>query len=464
MTDAAASKEGNSDVSAVVEQSVETALLTWRRNAVDIFMVCSVLGYLPAMILLTWGQCPPISWPVKLLLYLSYFVLVFAAFLKAINHRIRLYAILSMAYLTAIAGVLAYPGPFIRALPVALPIIGLVLSGIRCGRIAATASALLILSTPFLSTLCPLGAKKLINTAQPSTESLGLMLMQGTGLTAMLLALMILLELFYRFLGKALIDQHQAMNDVERKVNELTRAHATLAEEIDERRKLEQEITRIADEEKRRLGLEIHDGVCQQITGALLRCEALALRLDRGQPASPGDVKALSILLEEAIDEAHGVARGLCPLESNPNAIESAIRTLTRRTQRISGIPCRFVTAGDIQIYDQVKAQHLFRIAQEAISNAVRHAGATAINVELAITENRIVLQVIDNGNGLPTVLPTSGMGLRTMACRAHLLEGEFSVTPASQGGTCIRCTVPRSHLSLPFAQSNSSEEALHGA
>nr|WP_321464884.1 sensor histidine kinase [uncultured Desulfobulbus sp.] len=452
MTDAAASKEGYSGVSTGVEQSVENALLTWRRNAVNIFMACSVLGYLPAMILMLCGQCPPIAWAVKLLLYFSYLVLVFAAFLKAVNHRLRLYAILSLAYLTAIAGVIAYPGPFIRALPVALPVIGLVLSGIRCGRITAAASALLILLTPFLSTLFPVRAKSLTIGAQSSPESFGLMLMQGTGLTAMLLALMILLELFYRFLGQALTDQHHAMNEVERKVGELTRAHASLAQEVDKRRKLEQELTRIADEEKRRLGLEIHDGVCQQITGALLRCEALALRLDRGQPASPDDVKALSTLLEEAIDEAHGVARGLCPLEAAPNAIESAIRTLTRRTQRITGIPCRLVTTGNIHIDDQIKAQHLFRIAQEAISNAVRHAGATAINVELAIAENRIVLQIIDNGHGLPEVLPTCGMGLRTMACRAHLLEGEFSVTPLPQGGTCIRCTVPHSPPSPPFA------------
>ena len=435
-----------------LELQVKAALTNWRRKAIDFFMASSALVYLPVIILVACGFGPPLSLTSQFVVYATYSVLVLTVVLKNLDHRIRLYTVLSMAYLADIVGVVAYPGPFMRVLPVALPIIGLVLGGVRCGRLTTLLSILVILLTPFITTLPVLTSTLRIN-AVPPVEPVGLMLAQGVGLTAMLLLLMVLLEQFYGFLVKALIDQQQSANDIKRKVLKLTEAQDTLSKEIDERRKLEWEVTRIADEEKRRLGLEIHDGVCQQITGALLRSEALARRLDRGQPPTVEDVTALSVLLEEAIDEAHVVAKGLCPLESNPNAIAASLRTLTRRTQRISGVSCRFITTGDTKIPDPVIAQHLFRIAQEAVSNAVRHAHATRINVELLGTEGVINLQVEDDGDGLPAVLPPAGMGMHTMACRARLLEGEFTVTNAPGGGTCVRCKVPRTSLSPPVEE-----------
>lgn len=456
------SKECDSGISSAVELSVDAALFDWRRNAVEIFMVSSVLVYLPVIILLICGYGPPATWAVYLLVYTSYLAVALSAFLKILDHRIRFYTVLSVAYLTAIAAVFSYPGPFIRALPVALPIIGLVLSGVRCGRITAAVSVLVILLTPLL-TRFPGLTRTLRNNASPPVEPVALMLLQGIGLAAMLLALMALLERFYNFLVKALIEQHRSAADIERKVVELTNAHHTLSMEIDNRRKLEREITRIADEEKRRLGLEIHDGVCQQIAGALLRCEALARRVERGQPMIAEDIQAVSDLLEEAMDEAHGVARGLCPLESSPNAIEAALRTLARRTQRISGLACRFIASGDIRIPDPMKAQHLYRIAQEAVSNAVRHARATRINIALHGSENEISLQVEDDGQGLPTATSSTGMGLHTMACRVNLLEGEFTITSAPEGGTIVRCTVPRLGLSLPVEKSDATGDAIHG-
>lgn len=443
-----------------VDISVEAVLLHWRRKTIDIFMASSVLVYLPAIVLMLLGYGPPIPMAVKWLMYLLYFVLVLSAFLRDLHPRIRLFSMLGMAYLFSIVGGISFPGPFMRVLPVILPIIGLILCGIRCGRILAGLSVVVIVTTPMLSTL-PFFVRNL----QKSTVLLmepDIVLVQDFGLIATLLTMIVLLERYYQFLGKALVDQHQAISDVEHKVTELTKAHSTLAKETAQRRQLEQEITRIADEEKRGLGLEIHDGVCQQITGALLRCEALDLRLKRGQAATADDIRALSSLLEDAIDEAHGVAKGLCPLDASPNAIEVALRTFTRRTQRISGISCRFITSGDVEIFDLNKAQHLFRIAQEAVSNAVRHAQSTQINVGLHLTAHDIVLQVKDNGQGVPAVLPTSGMGLHTMACRAHLLEGELTVVPVSTGGTMVRCIVPRS-LPPRAEYSNALGTITHG-
>ena len=425
-------------------------------------MACFVLVYLPGIVLLLCGHGPPLAWPVKFLVVTSYLVIVLSAVFRSVDHRLRVCAMLGIAYLTGIAGVVAYPGPYIRAMPVTLPIIGLILAGFRCGRIATLISAVVILFTPVLIRI-PVLIRYLRSVALPFEEPLQLMFSQSVSLVARLLVLMVLLEGFCRFLVKALIDQHRSAADIERKVVELTKAHHTLAREVDKRLQLEREVTRIADEEKRRLGLEIHDGVCQRITGALLRSEALARRIERGEPTTTDEIAALSELLEEAIDEAHGVARGLCPLDASPNAIEAALRTLVRSTQRLSGVACRFIANGDIRIPDPVTAQHLYRIAQEAVSNAVRHARASRIDVELHGDKNGIRLLVTDDGDGLPTVLPTTGMGLNTMACRANLLGGEFSITPTPVGGTCVRCRVPRFNLSPPSEKADSTGDECHG-
>lgn len=445
-----------------MELSVEAALFDWRRNAFDVFMASSALGYLPLIVLVVCGLGSPLSWIVQFIVFTTYLIVVVAVFLRKLNYRIRFYTMLSMAYLTAIAGVVAYPSLFMRTLPIALPIIGLVLAGVRCGRITTVLSTLVILLTPYLTAL-PVLTRNLRSKALPSMEPVSFMFTQSVGLTAMLLLLIVLLEKFYGFIVKALIDQHRSANEIKRKIIELTKAHDSLSREIDRRQRLEREVTRIADEEKRRLGLEIHDGVCQRITGAILRSGALARRIDRGQSPTADEIAALSSLLEEAIDEAHGVARGLCPLDSSPNAIEAALRTLARSTHRLSDVSCRFIANGDIRIPDPVTAQHLYRIAQEAVSNAVRHARASRIDVELHGNENGIRLQVADDGDGLPTALPTAGMGLNTMACRANLLAGEFSLTPAPGGGTCVRCIVPRFSLSPPIKQSDSTEDECHG-
>ncbi len=105
---------------------------------------------------------------------------------------------------------------------------------------------------------------------------------------------------------------------------------------------------------------------------------------------------------------------------------------------------CEFITNGDVRVPDPAIAQHLYRIGQEALSNAVRHAHARRICVELRGSDGELILQVQDDGAGLPAERPAGGMGLRTMAYRAQILDGEFAVAPAPGGGTRVTCRVPR--------------------
>jgi signal transduction histidine kinase len=171
----------------------------------------------------------------------------------------------------------------------------------------------------------------------------------------------------------------------------------------------------------------------------------MEVQLERGASPSSAELGALSSLLGEAINEARAVAQGLCPLEPSPDALAQALRALARRTHSLSGVPCEFIAAGDVRVEDSAAAQHLYRIAQEALSNAVRHAHASRIAIDLRGSEDGLVLRVEDNGVGFAGTVRPSGMGLRTMAYRARILEGEFKIEAAPGGGTLISCRVPRS-------------------
>jgi signal transduction histidine kinase len=185
----------------------------------------------------------------------------------------------------------------------------------------------------------------------------GLVWFRATLKAASLFAVMILLDRFHRLLLDALSQGIAAQRKVER--------------EMRERQRLEPELAAIGDGERRRLGQELHDGVCQQVTAALLCCQAMERRLERGGVLSGADFSPLSSLLAETIDDAHNVARGLCPLEPDPDALAPALRALTKRTQEMAGVRCEFRATADVRVHDPEAAQHLYRIGQEALSNAV---------------------------------------------------------------------------------------------
>jgi signal transduction histidine kinase len=253
---------------------------------------------------------------------------------------------------------------------------------------------------------------------------------QAAGLTAFLVTAMVLLDRFHRFLLAALDAQRAAVVQSEH--------------EMRERQRLERGIAAIGDEERRRLGRELHDGVCQQITAALLRCQALQRAVSRGTPLSAEEFGPLTALLTETIDDAHNVALGLYPLGTDPGALAPALRVLARRTEEMSGIRCQYVERGDVRVSDAVVAQHLYRIGQEALSNAARHSQASRITVGLEAGDGGLTLHVEDNGVGLPPDRRGVRMGLQSMDYRARLISGTLAVASAPGGGTRVTCRVPR--------------------
>lgn len=410
---------GDMDAKAGPESAaVKAALTAWRRKAADILMAASAGVHLPLIVLGAAGYGPALSWRTKAICIVAYVIMVGAALFRRVDYRPRLGAYFIGAYLVVgVANANFLGGAYAQVGLIAQPILALALCGSRAAKAAIIASATILVSGTLLHPLRGV-----------SRSSPYVVWYQAAALAAFLAVLMIVLTRFHRYLLEVLAAQFRAISEVKR--------------EMHERYRLEREIAGVADDERRRLSQELHDGVCQQVTAALLRSQVLGRRAKRGGTLSDGDFQALSSLLGEAIGDMRSIARGLCPLDPDPEALAPALRALAKRTQETAEVRCEFTATGDIRIPDTAMAQHLYRIAQEALSNAVRHAKAARISIELSGNANELLLQIEDDGVGLPAELPTGGMGMRTMAYRAKILGGELTIAPASPGGTCVICRI----------------------
>jgi len=409
--------------------AVDAALSTWRRKATNIVLAVLAAAFLPVAVLVILGYSPPVAPLPKAVILAAYFAICAAALFRRVEYRWRVAVSISALYLALFIAILVNPrGPYAEIGVVTIPIYALVLLGYPAARIAIVVSSAFLVSAPLLC-------------EQPGIiHLLGIYPAQKAGLpdvvwfrttveAAFLFALMVLLVRFHHFLLQELTQRITAQRKIEA--------------EMQERQRLEHEIASVSDREQLRLGHELHDGVCQQITAALLRCQALERRLERGGTLSGSDFVPLSSLLAETIDDAYSVARGLCSLGSDPDALAPALRALTERVQEMAAVQCKFLAAGDVWIADPEAAQHLYRITQEALSNAIKHAKPGCIAVELRSSNGELTLQVEDDGEGLPAATVSGGMGLRTMAYRAQILKGELTVAPAPSGGTRVTCRVP---------------------
>lgn len=428
--------------------AVDGALDQWRHKAADLLLVAAALTHLPVVILLMLGQGAPMAWWLRDAFIPLYVVMAVAALFRGVNYRTRLLVFFAVAYAAvAIASVVNPHGPYSQVGLVTIPSLVLILLGNRLATAAITASAALVPSAAFLRARP--GLMQLLGVGDsyaPSAEA------RIAVLVVWLMGLMLLLGRFERFLTNSLAAQfrtnaalERAKTELESEVAERTAAQSKVEREMRERQRLEGEMASLSDEERRRLGRELHDGVCQQVTAALLNCQVLGRRLKSGGALTESDFQGLSSLLSETIADARDIARGLCPLDSDPDALTSALRSLARQTQDMAAVPCEFSALGDVRVPDPLMAQHLYRIAQEALSNAVRHAHAGRIRIELDGSAEELLLRVKDDGAGLPAELPSYGLGMRTMAYRAETMRGELTISQAEGGGTCVTCRVPRS-------------------
>jgi signal transduction histidine kinase len=248
---------------------------------------------------------------------------------------------------------------------------------------------------------------------------------------------------FYLVFAVVLQNLLELQRDLERRVVERTSA---IAKAVAERMVLEKELLAISERERRRIGQDLHDSLCQHLTGTALAAQVLGEKLAvRNAPESAAADK-VARLVEEGISMSRQLAAGLQPVDSSPDGLMQALQQFSETTSSLFNVNCRFECESPVLVRDTAVATHLYRIAQEAVSNAIKHGRANSVLVSLNTQEDGTALSILDDGVGLPPepVRP-KGLGLGIMAYRANVIGAVFNVQRGRTSGSVVTCTVPLS-------------------
>jgi signal transduction histidine kinase len=208
-----------------------------------------------------------------------------------------------------------------------------------------------------------------------------------------------------------------------------------------EARALQEELLRVSDDERRRIGHDLHDGLGQQLTGVALLSKVLGKRLaERQMPEEAAQAEQISTLAAEMVGQAKHLARGLDPVPVQPDGLIQALSELCDSASRIFHVNCDFFT--DIPSFpcEPRVATHLFRIAQEGVSNAIKHGGARTIRVQLQQEGPGKVLSVRNDGKPFRPAQDGLGMGLRIMRHRSTTIGATLDIGPAADNQTLLVC------------------------
>ncbi len=214
-----------------------------------------------------------------------------------------------------------------------------------------------------------------------------------------------------------------------------------LFRDITERRRLEREILEISDRERQRMGQDLHDGICQQLAGIELMSQVLEQKLARRSKADATRAGEIARYVREAISQTRSVARGLSPVTLEAEGLESALRELAANTEKMFGVRCQVIIKESCARCELGAGIHYYRIAQEAVSNALKHGKASEVWIGLEARPDRTILSVDDNGSGLSGGWSAGGMGLRIMRYRAGMLGGTLVLEAREPRGTRVVCT-----------------------
>lgn len=219
-----------------------------------------------------------------------------------------------------------------------------------------------------------------------------------------------------------------------------------LIRDVTNRKLMEKEILEISNREQMRIGQDLHDGLGQHLTGITFLARALETKLTARQLPEAAEAAEIGKLVLQALSQTRNLARGLFPVELESTGLVPALKDLTTSVEKTFNISCQFAGDETVDVRNRTLAHHLFRIAQEAISNSVRHGQAQQVTVSLEPLEDKLALTVRDNGVGLPAGRrDAKGLGLRIMNYRAQKIGASLDIHPAEKGGTVMTCTFDHS-------------------
>ena len=219
------------------------------------------------------------------------------------------------------------------------------------------------------------------------------------------------------------------------------RGFAQVTRDVSELRNLERQVLEISDAEQRRIGHDLHDGLGQELTGLAFLTQNLERRLtEENAPAAPEAGRILS-LTNGAIDQVRSLARGFSPVELGPDGLRAGLHELSKKIRAVFGVVCEFQCENNVRINDDASGLPLYRIAQEAINNAVRHGKPSHLWITLKTDAGDVVLVVEDDGIGFDATLPRhEGMGIRVMSYRARMIGAPLDIQNRVAGGTIVTC------------------------
>jgi PAS domain S-box-containing protein len=215
--------------------------------------------------------------------------------------------------------------------------------------------------------------------------------------------------------------------------------------DVTERKKLEREILNVTTDEQRRMGQELHDGLGQELTGLSYLAASLCQKLQsKGLPEAEAAAD-LAKGIPEVLRQLKTIVKGLLPLEMDAGALVPALQGLAASVEEGTTVSCRFESSRHVRVHDDYTAIQLYRIAQEAVRNALKHGQPKCVTLALSSHQRQIRLEVGDDGVGIGSdVEKTSGSGLRIMGYRASVIGGTLDVRQQTGGGTLVTCIVPR--------------------
>ncbi len=223
-----------------------------------------------------------------------------------------------------------------------------------------------------------------------------------------------------------------------------TRLVLELGIDITQRRELEREILEISRQEQRRIGRDLHDVLGQNLAGISFLSKVLSQRLEAASSPQADQAAEISNLVSETVAQTRAISRGLCPVELAEGGLKNALAEMAAGVEEVFGISCDFECGPATAAFGRIVATHLYRITQEAVNNATRHAHPKHVWITLAEKGGGVVLTVRDDGAGLPDDAGAKGgMGLRIMKYRADIIGASLDVQRGPEGGTVAVCTLP---------------------
>ncbi len=220
----------------------------------------------------------------------------------------------------------------------------------------------------------------------------------------------------------------------------------TIMRDITERKRLQKEILEISGREQQRIGQDLHDGICQDLTAITLLTKVLEKKLLEKSLSEANDAEEITKFIAQALVKTKLLAKGLLPVEFGSQGLMAALRELAFNTHNLTEVSCSMSSTKPVLVLNDTVAVHLFRIAQEAVHNALKHARAKNIVISLSNTRREIVLSVKDDGIGFKKNIQHKGLGLSIMYSRAETINASLQISKNNGRGTALVCSL---HASL---------------